>query len=281
MKWSRHARLFGIRLAVCLVLAGAGYIVVFGLRSAAKPVSLTPPQKLAELRAALDETYLAGNSLVSFKQSDGAAFRSLDDLRLQFEKATNRLRTSLSAAPAETAPFRPAIATVLDRAQLASQSYRASNGVLTQIINYNPSANLGAPALASDLTKLAARAEAAQKGLLKAAADQTTVAANSSGLSVQDNNGPALLVSDATRTLLSAEAACFGQLSTQASAQMAAAVALTRSQCINDYPALRLQTITNVTQSAWGGDYQSFTHSTVPLILRQLDALIKTNTAIR
>lgn len=282
MQWSRRARLFGIRLLVCLVLAGAGYAAVFGLRTAAKPVILTPPQKLAELRAALDETYLAGNSLASFKQSDGTAFQALDDLRLQFEKSTNRLRASLSAAPADAvAPLKPAITNVLNQAQLASQSYRASNAVLTQIINYNPSANLDTPALANDPGTLAARASAAQKGLLKAAADQTTVAAGSTGLSVQNNNGPALIVNDPTRTLLRAEAACFGQLSTQASARQTTAMTQTRSQCVADYPALRRQAIQNITQSAWGNDYQSFTHGSVPPLLRQLDALIKTSSGVR
>ncbi len=276
MQWPRRARLFGIRLAICLVLLGAAYIALFGLRPVAKPALITPTQKLASLRAALDESYLAGNSLAGFSQSDGAAFQSLDNSRLQFEKATNRLQTALSAAPPATiAPFKPALVTVIDRSHQATQSYRAHFAVLAQPISYNPSADLGALALDTDFSKVATRASAAQKGLLKAADNQTTVTATASGLSVQNENGPASLLEQTTRTVLRAEAACLGQLSAQASAQQTVAATQTRAQCIDGYPALRLAAIQNVTQTAWSSDYQSYMQRTVPALLRQLDQLIK------
>jgi len=276
MKWSGRARKFGIRFVVCLVVLGGVYIAVFGLKPAPKPALVSPTQKLAALRSALEETYLAGNSLADWQQSDGTAAESLDNLRSQFETATNRMQTAFKDTPAGTVtPIKPTIEAVIDRARKASQSYRASNTVLTKTINYNPSTDIGTLPLDTSLAKLAARAAAAQKGLLKAANSQATVAATVSGLSVQNNNGPALLVEPATQAALRTEADCLGQLSDQATAGAAVAAAQTRSQCIGAYPALRRAAIQNITRPAWGGDYHDFAQRTVPPLLRQLDQLIK------
>lgn len=277
MQWPRSARLFGIRLGICLVFFGAVYVAIFGLRPSPNPTQIAPPQKLASLRSALDENYLAGTSLARFKQSDASAFQSLDTSRSQFEKATNQLQTTFSVAPPETiAPFKQTIAMIIDRAQQATRSYRASNAVLGQIISYNPSADLAVFSLDTDSAKVAARAGATQKGLLKAADSPATVTAAANGLSVQSENGPALLVQLVTRAALRNEAACFGQLNTQASAKQTAAATQTRQQCIDGYPALRLLAIQDVTQGAWGGEYQNYMQRTVPTLLRQLDTLIKT-----
>ncbi len=276
MKWSRSAKLFGIRFGICLVLIGAAYVAVFGLHPAAKPAPVSSQQKLASLRAALDETYIAGTALANFKQSDATAFESLDNSRSQFEAATKRLQTALlTAPPAEVVLYRSNLNAIVARAQQATKSYRASNTVLTQIISYNPSVDMGQLSFQTDLAKIAARASSAQKGLQKVADNQTTGAAGAMGLSVQSENGPALLVFDQTRAALRSEAACFEQLSVQAGAGYMAAAELSRGQCLHDYPALRLLAIQNVTQSSWGGDYQTTTQRLIPPLLSALDQLIK------
>lgn len=273
MKWSHSAKLFGIRFGLCLVLIGAAYVAIFGLHPVIKPAPASSQQKLASLRAALDETYIAGTALANFKQSDATAFESLDNSRSQFETATKRLQTALlTAPPAKMALYSSDLNTIVARAQQATESYQASNSVLTQIISYNPSVDMGQLSSQTELAKIAARASAAQKGLQKVADNQT---AGAMGLSVQGENGPALLVFEQTRAALRGEAACFEQLSLQAGAGHRAAAELSRDQCLHDYPALRLLAIQNVTQNSWGGDYQATTQRVIPPLLGSLDQLIK------
>lgn len=278
MKWSRVAKFFGIRFGICLVLIGASYVAIFGIHSKTKPALASSQQKLASLRAALDETYIAGTDLALFKQSDATASESLQNSRSQFDTAMKRLQAALlSTPPAEVAPYKSNLITIVARAQQATESSRAVNIVLTQIISYNPSVDMGQLSFQTDLAKISVRANAAQKGLQKVADNQITVAARASGLSVQGENGPTLLVSEQTKTALRGEAACFGLLSSQAGAGQMAAAELSRGQCLHDYTNLRLLAIQNMTQSSWGGDYQTTTKRMIPPLLRSLDQQIKTN----
>lgn len=277
MKVARGVRQFAIRFGLSLLLVTLLYGAFLVLRPEPKPVAATTPEKLAGLRATLNQVYLAGTSLSTFNQSNAAAFQALDDSRLQFETATNSLADALQQAPAPVSPaLRQSIVTSLTAARQATADYKVSYALLGRIVSYDPQVDLGSTDLSRDATVVAGRATAAQQALLKAANDQSTIVTGSNGLSVQATDGPALLVNEITRSALRAAASCFEDLNRQLTADQLSVAASTRARCTQDYPTVRLLAASNITGNAWSTRYQTQAQASTPALLRQLDVLIKT-----
>ena len=278
MKWQRALRQFGLRFAISLVILGGVYLAIFGWPVHHKR-ALTAVDKIAALRAKLDESYIYGNTLANFSESSVVAYNDLLQLTSAFSDASSSLATGLKTAPGTVSPsLKTAIQSQIGVQQQAEASFKAISTVLSHVASYDPSTDLGAPALASDMTKIASRASAAQNGLKTAANSQAsaanTSAGSSSSLSVgSDNNS--LLVSADTRQALLTEADCFGTVASQATAKQKDQTSNTIKRCVAAYPSVLKQVIQNIVQLSFGGSYQQTTQQTVPDLLKQLNKLIE------
>jgi hypothetical protein len=277
MEWRTAAQRFGVRFAICLLVLGTAYLAIFGLKPTSHNIPITASQKVAALRAGLDETYIVGNDLAGFKESDSVAANTLGSMFSQYQNAYTSLQTALSKAPGEvTAVTRSSVRSILTRQKQAINTYQVAGKVLSQIITYEPSTDLGSLDANKNTADLTARATAAQQGLTHAANDTTPSANSGTGsLSVQSADSSNLIVSGATKKALLTEAGCFGQITTQLNAHQITQAVSTRSHCINAYPALRLQVAQNITQPAFGGVYQNYMGKTVPSLLETLNKLAR------
>jgi hypothetical protein len=242
------------RFAACLAVLGVVYLLLFGLPKAASKQPVTDKQKLADIRSAVDEAYITGQQLNTFKVDDSTAFDQLNNQINGFRQAQTHLKQSLTSAPPSLPQqSRKTIAELIKRNQSAIDDYAKSYPGVSQVIEYNPANDL--PSLNATNSKLVAdRAAAAQKGLIKAANQSTS---------------PEL------KQALQVEADCFEKLTKDLTSQQLSSTTLTRQQCVNDYPALRLKVIQSVLQTAWGGDYTAYAKQTIPPLLKRLDELIK------
>jgi hypothetical protein len=236
-----------LRLLICTALLGGLYLLVFGWpKTATRPLNDT--QKLADVRAALDETYVATQQLNGFHVIDATASDQLNSQVGQFNHAVDHLKQALAAAPTSLPPeTRSTVDSLLKRDKAAADAYTAHYQPFAQVIEYNPAADL--PAVNSSTTKsVAERATAAKKGLTKAADNQ--------------------LVTPDIRQALQLEADCFDRLAKTTTADQ-------RNQCVSAYPALRLQIIQSAIRPAWGDDYAAYVKQTVPPLLKRLDSLVR------
>jgi hypothetical protein len=242
------------RLVACLAVLGVVYLLAFSHPKAASKRPVTDKQKLADIRAAVDETFIAAQQLNSFKVDDSTAFDQLNSQINGFRQALNHLKQSINTAPPSLPQqSRSTIADLIKRDQTAIDVYAKLYPNQSQVLQYNPANDL--PALSATTNKLVSeRAAAAQKGLAKAATQSP---------------------SPEIKQALKVEADCFDKLSKDLSSQQLSSTTLTRQQCINDYPALRLKVIQSLLQPAWGGDYAAYAKQTVPPLLNRLDGLVK------
>jgi hypothetical protein len=273
MKLPFSIRQFGLRIALCVVVVGGLYLIVHGVHRHQQNASASAIQELAAMRASLDENYIAGTSLHSFKRSDVQAYLALNDLFGQYKSSNDSLVKQLKSpskllTPAQKNQF----ATIASRQQQSRSELEARLKILSQIIQYDPGQDLKG-SIDSKASILAGRARAAQRGLNKAASDQT--ASSSSGsLNVDNENGPSLLVTSTTKAALVQQAGCFGRLAEELDGHIPAATA-TRSQCVSGYPAVRALALQNIITPVFDKNYQAYTESNIPSLLRQLDATIK------
>ena len=265
-------RQFGVRFAVCLVLLGTGYLIIFGLPGKSHNKPATPPQKLATLKAALNESYLAANALASFHQNDAKTFITLDSLTSAYQSSTNRLFDTLKAAPKQlSSTAREKIATVADRQKQLASDTAARLKYFNQVISYDPSEDLGDINPVTETQELLKRATAAQNGFKKST---KPVAATNDSLKVDASAGG--LADQVTKQALVKQADCFGQLASQLEARQTDQATRTRSRCIIEYPQVRQLVIKNIV-AAFTPEQQKYLQATVPPLLRELDGLIEKN----
>ncbi|HXR50497.1 MAG TPA: hypothetical protein VN778_05740 [Verrucomicrobiae bacterium] len=261
------------RFAVCLTAISLLYLLVFGLPKKAAKRSSTNTQRLASIRAALDETYIAGRSLATLHQTDASAYEALNDLHDEYQTAAADLAKAVQQSPATlTSGEQAALQAIVSRNQQASASYTSTYAVLNQVVRYNPSDDLNLP-LNSAATEVAARASAAQRGLTKAATPAPVkMATGNSGV----QTGIPASFDSTLQAALQAEAQCFGQLASRLNAaHTLAAAGQTRTACLQTYPALRLEALQAVTGAAFTQEYQDYLDQTVPPLLKQMDSQIR------
>jgi hypothetical protein len=273
MKLPVPFRQFGWRLLVSLVVIGGIYLTVHGLHRHQQQHSSSAKQQLAALRASLDENYIAGSSLHTFKRSDVLAYVALNNLFEEFKKSSDTLHKQLQTDPKLLSPAsRQQLQAIVSRQQQAGDALSARLSILSQVIQYDPGTDLRG-SVDSQAAILAGRARAAARGLDKAANDQTASSSTGS-LNVGGANGPTLLIAPATKTALQQSIDCFNRLGQQLDSHNPATTA-TRTQCASSYPAMRGVAVQNVVRPVFDDEYQSYMQSIVPRLLRQLDATIR------
>jgi hypothetical protein len=273
MKWRGGVLQFALRVGLWLVVLGSLYLLYHSLHHRTQHTSQAASQQLAAVRASLDETYIAGSSLHAFKRTDVQAYLALNDLYQRYRQSGDSLNKQLQVHPKLLSEAHAQqLQTIVSRQQQTRQAFEARFKILSQIIQYDPGHDLQGSA-DSQAAILAGRARAAQRGLNKAADDQTA-SSSASSLNVDNENGPTLLVSAPLKASLQQEANCFGLLAQQLDAHNAAAGA-TRTQCLSAYPAVRAQAIQAIITPVFDDSYQTFMQSRVPQLLKQLDATIK------
>lgn len=257
------------------MVMGVVYVVVFGLPARSHNKPLTVSGKISSIRTLLDETYLIGNSLAGFDQNNQVTYSSLGSLQSRLQTDNDALKKALEHAPGELGQnLGDQIETVVSRQDAAIKTMDRRYTLLLKTIEYDPAADLGRLDAAKDTEKLSERAVAARDSLKKTAEDTTPISTNSK-LSVEGNSGTPLLFNSVTRDMLQAEADCLGKIADQLAAKHYPEASTTGESCIAGYPKVRRQAVENVLQSVTDKDYRQYLKTTVPPLLRQLDALIK------
>jgi hypothetical protein len=274
MNWRKLIRRFGLRFAISFAILSLGYLALFGWpATSSKRTPVTATEKIAALRAALNQTLIASGYLNNFSDNSIVASHTLANQVTQLTSANQATQIALKAAPRQLeSETRREIQAILGRHEQAIQLYQGVNATLSKAISYDPQTDLGKLDLTKDGDKLVQRARAAQEGLKKTAS-ATSAPNSSAGLNVQ-RTATAPPISDKTRQALQGEIDCLDQLA-QPNKDVEAAQRL-RLRCINDYATLRSLAVADVTTVAFPQEYQAtMKRSTLP-ILRQLDRLLKT-----
>jgi hypothetical protein len=263
---------FGVRFAICLVVFGAGYVAIFGLRHASHNQPNTPAAKIVALRAALDQTLIDSGILAQYKQNDPASYASLSNLLSRFQSDVKALKTTLGRAPRQVTPvIHKQINAVISSENQIVSSFNARYSVLALPITYDPQSDLGKLDISNDKSKLSQRASAAQAGLKKAAGN-TTSTNNSNTLNVGTVGSGSSLVTASTKQALLTAADCYGQLASQLSANQMSQAAETRAACIKNYPSARQKAIRNVLEGSFSTSYESTLKQTITPLLAQLSS---------
>ena len=265
----KHA---GFRFIICLLIIGVPYAAVVGVMH--RKHAITPQQKVASLRASLDQTYLAADQLIHFSESSTVATSELNQQYGALQASSDSLSRRLNQTPSAviTPKQRTLIRSYSDAVNSALAAYKLNYALFAEPLSYDPVIDIGALNLKTETTKALTRAKAAQKGLHIDA--QRTLGTASSGLTAQSDQKNASVLSPENQRRLENMSDCFGKLSAQLSAKTIPAAETVRATCISDYPALRAQLIQNLLDTTYRKDYFQSAQSSVLPILKQLDSTI-------
>ena len=259
----------GFRFIICLLIIGVPYAVYVGVSYRSR--ATTPLQKVAALRASLDQTYLAADQLTHFSDSSTVAASGLNQQYVTVQASLKSLSEHLDQTPAQviTPVQRTAVRSYGDAVGSALSTYKINYVLFAEPLGYDPVKDIGSLNLKTESTKALTRAKAAQKGLHADAL--RTLGASSSGLSAQSNQKNDTVLSTESQRRLESMSDCFGKLAAQLSAQAIPVAESIRASCIADYPALRSQMIQNLIDTTYRKDYFQSAQSSVPPLLKQLD----------
>jgi hypothetical protein len=250
MKRRQAWQQFGVRLVICVAILGGLYgawWLAFG-----RSHNLTPSQKIAALRAAIDNSYIADGDLASFSENNAASSYDLDSLTAALQADLDQVQKRLKAAPPKVnQQLRQTIQAYVSQEQSALSAYRSASNIFGRAIAYDPQTDLGNAG-----AKLAERATAAQKGLQTAANGGEA----SSGLTATGSG----LIGAVAETALQNSATCFGKLASDASQLQT---------CIKQYPATRQAAIANLLADSFSAAHRQQLAQTVPALLASLDKL--------
>ena len=262
-------RRFGLRLLVSLLALAIIYGGAVALYQHGRH-RVSPSQKLAILRAGLDQTVLAGGHLAVFSDNNSIAGTTLSQEFNTYQVNVTNLQTKLSATPLNQlrSGQRRSAQAIIDLQNRAITSFKTAYKALAQPLSYDPYTDLGNLSISKDSSKLINRARAAQKGLTSNVSG--TVAATSGSLAAQASQAPTNFATSQTQELLATSASCFGSLADQVMAKQDNA-SLTRQRCLQAYPALRAQIIHNILELSFSQQYFNDTQSAALPLLKQLD----------
>lgn len=264
---------FGIRFAICLVVLGGAYILVFGVQKTPHNQPNTPAAKVRALRTELDQTYIDSSTIGNFKQYDAASYATMGNLLAAFETDTKHLKTALDKAPHQVnGNIHQQIKDIITSNNQVAKQFSDRYDILLRPIAYDPATDLGKLSFSTQAAVIAQRAAAAQTGLKKAANDSTTTS-SSNPLDVSSVGGSTTLVSDATKQTLLGVSDCFGKLASQTNDHQLDQAAATRASCIKSYPPARATAIQNVISGSFSNTYVSGLRKTIPPLFKQLDQL--------
>ncbi len=264
-----RARRFGLRLLVSLLALAIIYGGAVALYQHGRH-RVSPSQKLAILRAGLDQTVLAGGHLSAFSDNNSIAGTTLSQEFNTYQVNVTNLQTKLSATPLNQlrSGQRRSAQAIIDLQNRAIASYKTAYKALAQPLSYDPYTDLGNLSISKDSSKLITRARAAQKGLTSNVSG--TVAATSGSLAAQASQAPTNVATSQTQELFATSASCFGSLADQVMAKQDNA-SLTRQRCLQTYPALRAQIIHNILELSFSQQYFNDTQNAALPLLKQLD----------
>lgn len=268
--WKVVTKRFAIRLALCLIVFGGLYSLIVSL--AHSPHRLSSDQKVAALYSALDQVYISGQNLALFNETDSVAGVHLSQQFAQFQTSLSDLDQRLHTSPSGlvSAQMRQQIAAVLVQQQKAAVVFKATYQVVAQPLSYEPATDLGTVYLTSNQQLLQTRAQASQKGLMKASDNQATIASSSTtGLVAQNTQHAPPILPENTRLSLQHMSDCFGQIATQSAAHQMA-VNATRARCIADYQSLRKTILQTLLAASFNDTYKGTAVSTIPPLLQKL-----------
>lgn len=269
--WRQKLQPFAIRFIICFVIVGVAYAGVANLTHHKRP--LTSTQKVAALRAALDQIYISGNQLANFYQSDTVTASALAQQFSQFQTVITSLSVTLKTAPSPQVGTtqRQQIQGLLDSQKTVIAAYKLAWAVIAKPLTYEPAGDLGSLDPKTDTAKLTARATAAQNGLLKAADNTATVASSSSSLVAQNTQVAPTLLDATTKQALQKSAVCFGQIASQLTNHQISQATATRADCISAYPVLRASLVQNLLSTSFNDNYRRTLKDSIPPLLKQLD----------
>ncbi len=230
----------------------------------------TDSQKRAALYASIDQTYLLGSQIASYSDHSPLASDNLNALASQFDTSLAETSTALSRVSNKQFPAskRSQVQQFVTTQQHAMSSFTAARAILIKPLAYDPSHDIGLLDTRRDTNKLAARSLAAQKGLLEAARNKSSVAVNSGALVAQNSQVSSSIIASDTARQLSAESDCFGRLALELSARQLDKATDTRAVCIREYPSLRSIIIQNIQDVSFNAQSISDTKSTVQSLLK-------------
>lgn len=262
----KHA---GFRFIICFLIIGVPYTALVGVMH--RKHAITPQQKVAALRASLDQTYLAADQLLHFTESSTVATSELNQQYGALQASLSTLSKSLEAIPPPliTPVQRTSVHSYNDAVSSALADYKLHYILFAEPLSYDPATDVGALNLKTDTTTVLTRAKAAQKGLHADA--QRTLSTSGSSLMAQTNQKDDNGLSPESRRLLETMSDCFGKLVAQLSSKTIPVGETIRASCIADYPALRAQMIQNLLDTTYRKDYFRIAQATVPPLLKQLD----------
>lgn len=276
MKWQNGARQFGLRFAICFVVLGILYALSLGIRGGSHNPPATRGEKLAAVRSALNQSYLASDSLQTFRQNDPLSYYYLNQSISHLTTSNEKLGEALKEASKELSPdTRARLETVLTRQQRSASLAAAGYSQLSRVITYDPTDDLGTLTLPTEIDKLTRRAKAAQDGTQKATTTEVSANSSSSDLQVERNTAQASKISSATRKSLLSLSGCFGRLAAELQANQLTAATETRSNCTKDYPKVRALAIHDIIGSSFDAQQEPETKQLVTQLVKELDAAIE------
>lgn len=269
-------RRFAIRLIISLLVISSIYFGAVNLYDHQRH-QFTPLQKLASLRAGLDQTVLSGGRLASFSETNSVAGTTLSQTFTTYQASVTRLQRQVSAVPMNqlTNRQRRDFQSIINTQQRASASYKSAYQTLGQPLSYDPYTDLANLSITKDSAKIITRARAAQKGLTSNLGG--TVAPSKDGLTAQASQAPTTVASSQTQTALTSAASCFGRLADQLQAAKQADASQIRQRCLQTYPGVRAQIIHNILQLSFNQQYLNDTQNAALPLLKQLDAKLAHN----
>jgi hypothetical protein len=269
-------RQFGMRLLISLLVIGILYLGGVTLYRHQR-YQTTPSQKLATLRAGLEQTVLSGSRLASFSDTNSVAGTTLSQAFATYQASVRSLTQQASAAPIKqlSDQQRNALQSIINTQQRATSSYKSVYQTLGQPLSYDPFTDLANLSIPKDSPKIITRARAAQKGLTSNL--DGTVASSKDGLTAQAGQAPTTVANSQTQAALVSAATCFGALADQLQVAKQSDASQTRQRCLQSYPAVRAQIIHNILQLSFNQQYLNDTQNTALPLLKQLDAKLVRN----
>lgn len=250
---------FVLRLAVALVIIGGLYWLFIGYPSHRNQTKQLPDHNLYELRAALNENYLAVSGLSQIDSQKPSSGEHLKSLRDQVDKTAGIIEKLANEAPASTSGEIVASSTQLAKDEKDTiKQFDSKFGSYEKALSYNPSDDLGELDIVADKDKLATRASDTKNALEQIANKQ------SGELRIIDKKPVSEVILAASN--------CFDTLSQQLPANSAEAQA-TRQRCIDEYRQVR-KVIVEDMASGFNQNNDSTT-SKIHTIIEKVDSSLK------
>lgn len=261
MTRSDWTRLAGRILAAIVVIGGlyAVYAVPSYIKHHRKPAS----HNLSQLRAELQETNITLNDAIRLQAGNPAADQQLADISSHLHTLTMHFQNTLAHPPKDVpTDVQTSLKNITNLQDTLVKQFDARHNVLSKVIQYNPSDDLGKLTYGPDNAKLSARATAAASAL-KALASKDGFSLDGQPHNALDsvNSTSYLVLSDEFKAALLASSSCFDSVNQAVAANHKTEAEQALQSCENSYPNVRQLAVETVIEPLKSDQAKALTQS--------------------